>query len=92
MNRGRPMKRDEALANRGPTRSANVGVITGQFQDLPQGFRKSQTSFIPVDELHGLRRDAEELAGDYKILTQKQIAALNQVCLPHNSFSNNHVP
>lgn len=60
-------------------RAPKMGITDGQFEALPQGIRKSQMSQVPVDELHGMRRDAEEVASDYNILTQKQIAALNLV-------------
>ena len=76
MNRGRPTKRN---SKRVTMRAPKTGVNDDQFEALPQGINKSQMGQVPIEELHGMRRDAEEVASDYSILTQKQIAALNLV-------------
>ena len=74
------MKRGDVSIQRGASRGIKLGLISGAFGDLPKGFNRRQvSSFIPSEELNGLRRDAEEEAFSYNILTQKQIAGLNQV-------------
>ena len=80
MNRGRPMKRGDVSLQRSISRSLKMAFINGSFGELPKGYKRGQLPDAMINnELYGLRRDAEELASSYEILTQLQIANLNQV-------------
>ena len=57
-----------------------MAFINGSFTDLPKGYKRGQLPDAVIsNEMHGLRRDAEEQASSYEILTQVQIANLHQV-------------
>ena len=80
MNRGRPMKRGDVSLQRSVSRGLKMAFINGSFPELPKGYKKGQVNeAIDNEELRGLHRDAEEQVLDYKVLTQLQIANLNQV-------------
>ena len=80
LNRGRPMKRGDVTLQRSVSRSLKMALINGSFAELPRGYRKGQIPYAVLNgELFGLRRDAEEHVSGYEVLTQLQIANLNQV-------------
>ena len=65
---------------RGPSRALKLALIDGSFPDMPKGYGGSEATMkLPLDELLGLRRDAEQQASTFDVLTQQQIASLNQV-------------
>lgn len=74
------MKRGDVSLQRSISRGLKMAFINGSFTELPKGLKRSQApSALATEELRGLRRDAEEQVSRYEILTQLQIANLNQV-------------
>ena len=80
LNRGRPMKRGDVPLQRSISRGLRMAFINNSFTELPKGYKRGQLPDAVIsNEMHGLRRDAEEQASGYEILTQVQIANLHQV-------------
>lgn len=77
------MKRSEPSApQRGISTSLRLAFLTGTFEELPKGYKKSQVlATLPVEELHSLQRSAEYEASGFETLNQRDVEELNDVSM-----------